>query len=208
MARSGKEEGRRGGGFDQGGFARPEPKSTGTAAALDKKWPVAFGDLSPALSKALGMDKEFAEWPEGAKVKAAAQPAAIGRVLIEGNHPLLKNRPVAYLWVKGEAGPGKVALGKARVASAKIRHFGHVDFVIDFNWTAWQALTSVQRVALVDHELHHCATDGETLKPILIEHDIEEFGTIIERWGLWKPDLVKFGESVKKAQQLALDLGD
>jgi hypothetical protein len=186
--------------------ARPVPLGPLTP----KAWPVPLGRLSPALARALEMPAEFSEWPEGKKVLSAPQPLAIGNVLVEANHPLLVTRAVAYLWVKGELGTGgkRTTLGKARVASAKIRHFGHVDFVIDFNWTAWQTLSAVQRVALVDHELAHCATDGDTLKPLIIDHDVEEFGVILERWGLWTPELVAFGESVKRAFQLSLELGD
>jgi Putative phage metallopeptidase len=170
--------------------------------ANPRNWPKSITAIArKALESALVMDPEYAEWPEGEKVLVAKQPQAIAEVLIKAHHPHLTKRVVAYLWAKEIAGSGKVVLGKASKASAKIRFLAGVDFVIDVNWTAWKALEPRQRVALMDHELAHLAVDGETLAPMVIPHDVEEFGVIVERRGLWKSDLEGFGRSVARAQQ-------
>lgn len=89
---------------------------------LSKRWPVKLGEHTVPLGKALAMDPEFAEWPEGKRVLGAAQSAAIGKILVAANHPLLKNQPIAYLWVKGELGTEgrRTMLGKARVLSLEL----------------------------------------------------------------------------------------
>jgi hypothetical protein len=39
---------------------------------------------------------------------------------------------------------------------------------------------------------------------VMISHDIEEFSGIVQRWGLWRPDLVVFAGAVVHAHQLGL----
>jgi hypothetical protein len=70
--------------------------------------------------------------------------------------------------------------------------------VLVFNWQAWAQLTPPQRIALVDHELAHCEqTDaGWTMAG----HDVEEFRSIVGRWGLWTPDLREFHTTASHAQ--------
>lgn len=156
------------------------------------------------LVAALSASKDPSEWPDGESFVRAYAPENIAQILIPQFHPMLKTRPIAYLWRETMQGRGKIVLGKASLAGGKLRHFAKVDFVIEFNFTAWQELTPRQRVALVDHELMHCATDGDSQKAIMISHDVEEFGSIIYRWGLWTPNLSEFGQRVREAPQLGL----
>jgi hypothetical protein len=65
----------------------------------------------------------------------------------------------------------------------------------------------MQRVALVDHELCHFGREEDdkgNRSWVLVSHDIEEFKGIVERWGLWRPDLVVFSGAVVHAHQLGL----
>lgn len=43
--------------------------------------------------------------------------------------------------------------------------------------------------------------DVDTSKPVLIPHEVEEFGVIIERYGLWQPNLERFAKSISAAIQ-------
>lgn len=63
------------------------------------------------------------------------------------------------------------------------------DFSIWFALDAWATLDNTQRDALVDHELSHCIWDDEG-KPKLNGHEIEEFNGVLERYGLWWPDVL------------------
>lgn len=146
------------------------------------------------------------EWAEEDKMVRAYAPEAVAKILIPVHHGWLRGRPIAYLWREEMERNGKIVLGKASKASGKVRYFGEVDFVIEFHWTAWQALSPRERVALVDHELTHCGVEstdsGERLR--MVPHDVEEFSSIVERWGLWKPDLEQFGKVVVEATQMSL----
>lgn len=79
-------------------------------------------------------------------------------------------------------------------------------FVIEIAEDTWRILDQFQRVALVDHELCHCVIehDEETGEPKLKlkGHDLEEFRSIVDRHGLWEPELVSMADSMAKAVQL------
>ncbi len=81
---------------------------------------------------------------------------------------------------------------------AEVEDFWCVEIAED----AWRELEPHQREALVDHELCHIGfeydedADLVTLKPAA--HDVEEFGSIIDRHGLWKPDLEEFADRLER----------
>lgn len=138
-------------------------------------------------------------WPEGEQYAVADQPAAIGRVLIKALHGHLLTAKIAYLFREDMQRRDRIRLGVAGKAAAKLRFLADYDFVIEFNWTAWRQLTTEQRIALVDHELCHCDLDVEKGDFAIRHHDVEEFGSIVRRWGLWKLDLQSFGPVVQEA---------
>jgi hypothetical protein len=87
---------------------------------------------------------------------------------------------------------------------------GVPDFLmlIDKSW--WRIATLHQRHALIHHELMHADhardKDGEPKfhdngDPMwaIREHDIEEFNDTVERFGLWKDDLVNFNAAIKRS---------
>ena len=143
-------------------------------------------------------------WPEGERVLRAYGPELIAAVLIKAFHVHLRKRSIAYLWVERMSDGGMEKLGTASRAAAKVKFLAEVDFILTFNHTAWKVLSTDQRVALVDHELTHCTIDGESLAPLLVPHDVEEFGAIVRKYGLWKPDLKRFGLVVDAVQQPSL----
>jgi hypothetical protein len=138
------------------------------------------------------------DWPEGEKVIAASGPKEIAKILVRSFHLSIRQRPIAYLWKENMGDGTRVKLGTARKASADVKFLGNVDFILHFNHSAYKVLTAEQRIALVDHELQHCEIDTDSGQPCLVPHDVEEFGVIVHRWGLWKPDLLMFGDIVRR----------
>ncbi len=140
-------------------------------------------------------------WPEGEKRLVATQPELIAKVLIPRLHSDVRRAKVGYLFRERMQNRATVTLGKAKKASVELHYYAELDFVIDFNHETWIQLPSNAKVALVDHELAHLGLD-DAGQYALVPHDVEEFGSIILRWGLWHESLVSFGHAV--ANQLEL----
>lgn len=174
---------------------------------MDLKLPKSLTACREALEKALRV-AVLGEWPLVAPEKDspfedAPQPQAIAQALLWELHPHLTGARIAYVFKKEMAGKGKVKLGTAKKASAELTHFAEYDFVLSFNWTYWRDLTALQRIALVDHELMHCGRNDAGTGYTMIPHDVEEFGAIVRRYGLWKPDLEQFARAIG-TEQLSL----
>lgn len=94
-------------------------------------------------------------------------------------------------------------LGKCRKVGDLDKKLHNFDFIVLVNHQAWQDLDDRQRVALLDHELAHCAVsvddegevkqdeNGRTVYRIR-KHDLEEFRDVVQRNGLYKADLEAF----------------
>ena len=121
-------------------------------------------------------------------------------------HEELAEADIAYLFVTDIKAKGKVCFAKMKKASEVERNFGDVDYVMIVNRVEWKGFSDDQRRALVDHELCHCLVetgeDGE-LKFKIRGHDLEEFKEIVERHGMWQPDIEAFASAV---QQLELPI--
>jgi hypothetical protein len=117
---------------------------------------------------------------------------------------------------------GHIVLGKCVKVSDLHREFADYDFIIVLNKEFWEepTVTKAQRIALVDHEMMHCAPtyNGETGEHEVDErgrylfrtrsHDVGEFIEIIRRNGIWKHDLLEFAKALqekKKAPMFAVD---
>lgn len=84
-------------------------------------------------------------------------------------------------------------------------------FVITIAKPVWDGLDEKQRAALVDHELMHCDVafdllDG--LKLRIVPHDFEGFYREAERHGAWESAARQILHSMKKGEQLRLELDD
>lgn len=99
---------------------------------------------------------------------------------------------VVYLWKKtGGKSKGSPTLGKCQKPSGLLAHFTDATYVI---WLAADhcrdsAFTGRQIEALLYHELLHTAVHPDTMEPILVGHDVEEFRAVIESYGLWDDSL-------------------
>lgn len=150
-----------------------------------------------------------------ATITPAPAVKKIAERLIPQFHQHLENATILYLFTDAKrTRHKKVVLGTAKKTSP-MEHFlsqrddrEGADFILMFGVEEWFKLTEEQRVALVDHELMHCTVDfnEETDEPswAIRAHDLEEFKDIVERHGLWQPDVREFVET--GAQQLTLQL--
>lgn len=156
----------------------------------------------------------------------------IAKDLIADHHVDLDGVRIEYVFRdKHTKSNGKPVMGKARKISGLNAYLGRgykdvtlttdgfstragdiVDaedfFVIEIAEDIWATLDQGQRVALVDHELTHCATtydeDADEVKLTIRPHDLEEFRSVVDRHGLWHPDLSRFAEVIP-FQQLRID---
>ena len=125
--------------------------------------------------------------------------------IIEQYHPHLENAKVGFIF-KDKAGKsgGRVVLGQASKVSEKQQAAGlDLDFLIWLAKDYWDTMTSHKRMALIDHELCHCEydeIDGASIRG----HDVEEFGDIIDRYGLWRNDLIAIAPRFLAATQANL----
>lgn len=164
---------------------------------------------SPDIMRALLSKAGPAKWHDEDVYCLADQAAAVGAALVVAIHKHLNGARIGYLFRKKLSGRDRITLAKASIVSAKLEFFSDLDFIVELNWDAWMHLEPHQRVALVDHELCHFGVDrtGETTKHVLISHDLEEFGAIVKRWGLWKQDVAEFGGIVREQLDLLAGKG-
>lgn len=133
--------------------------------------------------------------------------------LIRNHHTHLADVEIRYVFRSETAkNNGKPIMGKARKLSGLNAYLaqpaGDPDaedfFVIEISEPAWTALDAKQREALVDHELCHLTTvydeDTDTVKLALRPHDLEEFRVIVERHGLWQPDVEAFAKTIAQGE--------
>lgn len=140
----------------------------------------------------------------------------LATTLITQYHRHLEQATILYLMTtKNTMRSGKLVLGKATKPAGLVRFLSsaHVaqeepaDFIITLNSTAWEErLTESQKEALLDHELCHCGYElngDDEVKWVIRPHDVEEFAEIIERHGLWEPELERMADAI---EQLKLPL--
>lgn len=127
--------------------------------------------------------------------------------LIREHHPILRQCNIGFVF-RDEAGTsgGKKVLAKASKVPENLKpHLpDELDILIVIAEDEWSGLTSEMRKATIDHELCHIApgNSGWTIKA----HDIEEFGAIIQRYGLWNGDLFGLQNVLARAVQLELPI--
>jgi hypothetical protein len=138
-------------------------------------------------------------WAKGTKVVEAPQPEAIGHVLVRSIHKHLEGWKIIYLFKEKMKTRDRTTLGKASKADPKLTLFTDAAFVMEINWQTWVIAKPFERVALIDHELSHYGIDEDEesgeLTPVILSHDLEEFRAIVDRWGLWRPDVELFAAS-------------
>lgn len=151
---------------------------------------------------------------ESQELHSLAQP------IIREHHSHLKGARVLYLFTSAKSSKaGRVRSGVAKKLTPEQRFLSSglesveegYDFMVVINVAQWRRLTEDQQIALLDHELCYCSqketvnrrTGAVTRKWVTRGPDLEEFAEIVERHGLWNPDVKRL---VVAGAQLALDL--
>ncbi|HYC00429.1 MAG TPA: putative metallopeptidase [Candidatus Limnocylindrales bacterium] len=134
--------------------------------------------------------------------------------LVREHHHEIRFARIALAWCTSWKPDvdGKVTIGKCKKASDLDREFMAFDFVILLSKAYWTdpLIEDRHRAALLDHELCHAAItldrDGEPVvdergRPVyrLRKHDIEEFHVVPERHGLYKHDLERMAQALRRA---------
>lgn len=172
--------------------------STATKPALIL--PDVLNSYRESIEKALTVPMPVVWDEEGPGYIDAEQPKAIAKALIPALHGQLRGARIGYLFREKMRTHDRETLGKASKVGGKLEHFSELDFLMEINFDAWRFLDARARVALIDHELSHFARDQDG-GCVILSHDVEEFGSIVNRWGLWKLDLKRFGETVVRTTQ-------
>jgi len=109
----------------------------------------------------------------------------------------LRNFKVKLIFTSKEMkAKGKRILGKAMLCSERDKFLHGYDFLIILDQEFW-ATSKDSREPLLYHEILHCGIDPESEEPKLIAHDVEEFGAVIARYGMWKSDVKDFCEQME-----------
>lgn len=110
--------------------------------------------------------------------------------IIRAHHADLMDADITFIFRSQAAtkGSGKAIWGRASKVPKRLKALLDYDFIIELAEDVYTGLNDMQRRALIDHELCHCHLD-DFGKAILIHHDIEEFNSILERYGSWAPDI-------------------
>jgi hypothetical protein len=146
-----------------------------------------------------------AVWDDAVTYSKADQPKAVAKILIRALHSGdCLNAKLEVVFRKRLSDHGKQVGAKASTVGGKLNYFTDIDLLIEVNHEVWLRLTPERRIALIDHELCHFTRheDEGRARFALLPHDVEEFGVILRRWGLWEPGLERFASSVEKARQL------
>lgn len=158
------------------------------------KWPEQL-KLTAAGKKALEkVSKDapvLAQWPDDTKIHSADDAEEMAQILIAQFHEELRSARIGYVFKEKMGGRGWIDTGKADLANPVLKYFSECDFVIVLNWTTWKAMDLVQRTALLDHELEHCGI-SDSGKYEIQKHDVQEFNTIVGRWGAYHETLAQF----------------
>lgn len=108
--------------------------------------------------------------------------------LIKNFYPWLESARIAFVFrSKAQKLGDRFILGQCTKVPAKFQPYLEYDYIIWLSETDYSDMDDLRREALIDHELMHCkyGKNGWTIRP----HDIQEFSDVIERHGVWSPDV-------------------
>tara|TARA_R110000764_G_C10852401_1_gene365517 strand:- start:44 stop:679 length:636 start_codon:yes stop_codon:yes gene_type:complete len=93
-------------------------------------------------------------------------------------------------------------LGKCQLIPAIFKMLTGLDYIIYVNADGWDSLNYKQKEALIFHELEHIGwkqnvKDPEFGKWSTRRHDMEEFNSVVQRYGRWLGDVTMFDNSLK-----------
>lgn len=137
--------------------------------------------------------------PEATWSEAAPSVIKTAEGLIESYHPVLKSARIAFVFRSEAQKQGeRYILGQCTKVPAKFQPYLEFDYIIWLSEQDYMGMDSRQREALIDHELCHCKFSIESLSWGIRPHDIQEFSAVIERYGIWSPDVRKVKTALDK----------
>lgn len=76
------------------------------------------------------------------------------------------------------------------------------DYILTLSALAWDTFTTKQKKALIDHELAHMVRTikGKKVQWKLRHHDLEEFCSIVQRYGEWSPSITRFRKALDSVE--------
>lgn len=132
-------------------------------------------------------------------VNATEDMVELVKELVKAHHGHLEGMKIAVIARETAATKdGKTVFGTAGLVPKKVRPLlkADYDFIIVLALDVWDDSKPERRRIMVDHELSHCGKN-EDGSPKMKPHDLEEFATIVKRYGAWRDDTGE--ERVKQA---------
>lgn len=161
---------------------------------------VSTGD---ALAKVYGFTPTIvplAAWPDATqKFIEAEEVAEMAKFIISKWRPDLRNIEIAYIFKQKASKSGEnVTFGSAKTESDLQRVLHRYEAVVQIGFDTWIGMDVDQQLRLVDHELQHLGLDPEKGKLGIVNHPVEEFPEVVQRWGLGKDADVQFIAAYEK----------
>jgi hypothetical protein len=131
--------------------------------------------------------------------------------LVNSHHGRLAQARFVALYRRGNwKSQGLDVWAKAEKLSEKVSALmgdGGADLIIAVSEDVWNIIDENTRVALIDHELCHCAVgedDKGNVAYSIVGHDVEEFFGIIRRHGDWKGGIERMLTAFEQSKQIAM----
>lgn len=123
--------------------------------------------------------------------------------LILNYHPELSTARISYVFVsEASSKGGHELLGRVKKLAGFLEWAIDADFVIEVAADKWAELEPNQRTALVDHLLERCTGEEDEktgeMKWKVREPDVQEFSSILDRYGAWHQQLAGFVSIAKR----------
>jgi predicted metallopeptidase len=104
-------------------------------------------------------------------------------------------------------------IGKCQLVPAVFKLLTGYDYIIYVNMEYYEGLSYKQKEALLFHELEHIGwkqniKDPEIGKWTTRRHDIEEFNSVVQKYGRWLGDVEEFSTTLKEFDDQFDENGD
>lgn len=136
--------------------------------------------------------------------KAEDTVGSIAKGLIPNYHGELASARILYVYVsEASSKGGHEQYGRVKKVSGFNEWALECDFLIEVALDKWNELEAHQRTALVDHLLERCTGEEDEksgeMRWKLREPEVQEFASILDRYGAWHPALAGFVSVAKRA---------